>query len=274
MTCGCTCSCTRICCKISCCTTRFTCCRKQREVLWYNWSLLLIPIIIQFTVLFDEEYNIVYMPVSLIICSFILFVNFPNLVLSFHQRPLYYDDLKIKDFNEEDEENEEHIYDNEFRKRYQNIFKWVVTITSPIVIGALCEVWYMRDAFGNSNAGADAPSSGGMGTYLDPSKTAAFAIIASLAQVYLKGSVMFGKLLMVVLKVLKTRAITQKRNTAQRATTIELRNLGVGIGEDAPMTQWLLENNSPLRRAKSDSNLIAMTPTSTPTPTQDNAIFS
>ena len=184
-------------------------------------------------------------------------------MLSFHQRPVYYDDLKIKDFNEEDEE---HIYDEEFRKRYQNIFKWVVTITSPIVIGALCEVWYMRDSFGNTNSPSDQQSQGI--TYLDPSRTAALAIIASLAQLYLKGSVMFGKLLMVILKILKTRAITQNRTSAQRTTTIELRRLGVSVGEDTSMTQWLLANDAPLRRAKSDTDL-----TATPAVIQPEAIL-
>ena len=39
------------------------------------------------------------------------------------------------------------IYDDTFRKRYQQIFRWIVTITSSIMIGILTEVWYMRSDF-------------------------------------------------------------------------------------------------------------------------------
>lgn len=219
-------------------------CGKTLNIMWYNWSLLLIPLVVPFIAIFEEIRNMIYMPVALAICSFILFVNFPNLVLTFHQRPLYYDDLVIKDFNDDDAEK---IFDDGFRRHYQNIFRWVVTLTSPVVIAVLTEVWYIKSEFAT---GDTTESHNTTTSFLDPSKAVALAVILSLGQGYLKASVYFGKALMIILKFFKSRALQRNRQQIQRMAFAEMNELGVEVATDPDLTSQLLD---------SDATRIAMT---------------
>lgn len=233
-----------------------SCGGKSFVIMWYNWSLLLIPLVIPFVVLFQEIRNMIYMPVALAICSFILFVNFPNLVLTFHQRPLYYDDLVIRDFNEDDAAK---IYDEGFRHHYQNIFRWVVTLTSPVVIAVLTEVWYIKAEFASGGGDGSDGTVDPQSSFLDPSKAVALAVILSLGQGYLKASVYFGKVLMLVLKFFKSRALARKRQELQRATFTEMSELGVSIAHDPELTSQLLESDAVRGAAEptSDSSMRA-----------------
>lgn len=227
-------------------------CPFKINIAWYNLSLILVPIIITVTVFFEEAHTMIYMPISSLVCSFIIFVNFPMIVTSLHQRPIYYDDLIIKDFNE-DEAKE--IYDDRFRKKYQTIFRWVLTFTSAIVVGILVEIWYMRSSFAKNDATArdlgfvsssgstiddgSGASNGSSGfdesseyAFLSPQVVAALAIIYSLGMIYLKGSMMFGKFLMSTLKFFKKRELRKARNMRQRIAEVELKNANVAIDND------------------------------------------
>lgn len=213
----------------------------------YNLTLLLIPIIIVCTILFDRSHDLIYMPIATVVISFILFSNFPKFVLMFHQRPLYYDDLIIKDFSDEDM-NE--IYDDGFRKRYQRIFKWVVTVTSALMIGVLTDIWYMRDDFVQDSSTRQ--NNGNDNSFIDPKTAAAMAIIISLSTGYLKVSVLFGKFLIKILKFFKKREIEKERQRIQRRTQIELMSSQVTI--DANFNRQLLSEDS-LNKTRSHNDL-------------------
>ena len=196
------------------------------------------------------------MPLSATVSSFILFVNFPKLVIAFHQRPLYYDDLEIRDYNDDDAD--EHIYDDSVRNRYKNIFRWVITVTSPIVIGILVEVWYMKSDFANDNATGVNSAHGGP-LYMSPSTAAALAIMISLATGYLRGSIIFGKMLMFILKYFKRREIAKRRYHNAQVARDEANNVGVTVDtrEDEEMRTMLLSASTQPRRVRSHSDLSA-----------------
>jgi len=208
-------------------------------------SLLLIPTIVLLTIIFHRQHDLIYMPIATGISSFILFVNFPKVVLMFHQRPLYYDDLVIKDYSREDTEQ---IYDEKFRHRYQHIFRWVVTVTSALMIGVLTEIWYIRSDFVQGQSQQQQQQS--QNSFIKPDIAAALAIIISLGSGYLKISVLFGKLLMKILKYFKRKQIARRRAEHQRRTVIELTSANIQI-DDMAETKLLQEQG----RVRSEGNL-------------------
>lgn len=199
----------------------------------FNLTLLLIPVIFGLTLVLEHKNESIYMPLAMTVSSFILFVNFPKLVIIFHQRPLYYDDLVIRDYNEDDADSQ--IYDTSFRKRYQNIFRWIITVTSPLMLGVLTEVWYMKSDF--SSADVEKFS------FLDPSTAAALAIMISLGTGYLKVSVFLGKILMGFLKFLKQREVAKKRAINQEEVMMELANTGITVSDRERLLKSASQSN-------------------------------
>lgn len=171
--------------------------------------LILIPIELVFIILYYK--NIVhYMRYFVLNISFIIFYNFPNILISLHKKPIYYDDLIIKSYLH-DEENINEKYIDKYKIWYQNIFKWVVLISSPIICAILTDIWFVKAAFINNNSNDNQNYK----KYLNPSIAAALAIIFSLGSLYLKISILFGKFLIKILKLYRSydlNKLVQKSN--------------------------------------------------------------
>lgn len=188
-------------------------CRTCKGLHWWNLSLVLIPVIIGLTMAFHLTHSLIYMPISMSLSSLILFMNFPKIVLFFHQRPLYYDDLIVHDYSDEDRQ----IYNDQFRTYYQNIFRWVITFTSALMVGVLTEVWYFKGDYAIDTEG---DTSGYV--FLEASTAAALVVIYGLMGIYKNLSIYFGKGLMFILKYLKRREIKQRR---EKSNSIALQDV-------------------------------------------------
>jgi hypothetical protein len=102
-------------------------CGNKFDLYWYNLSLLLVPIILSLTFIFEDIHGIIYVPLTCGISAMIIFLNFPTIVIFLHSRPIYFDDLIIKNY-----EGDGYIYDDTFRHKYQNVFKWIASFTSSL----------------------------------------------------------------------------------------------------------------------------------------------
>ncbi len=204
--------------------------------------LLLVPCIIILTIIFDKDHEMIYIPLSISVSSLIVFILFPQLVLGLHARPIYYEDLIIKDFSNDDVE----VYDKNFRKKYQLIFRYLVTITSTIMIFIASEVWFLKTEFtmGNNNNSSN-PSSGA--SLISPDYAIAFGIIGGILKIYFSLSTLIGKILLMVLKKIKRRIIKKMRQKVTNMTEAELGNAGITIGKTNTMSMPL--------RSKSLNNL-------------------
>jgi len=220
-------------------------CEMTRRFKWSHLTLLFIPLIITLTLAFHEKHSLIYTPFAFAVAALILFVNFPYIVLVLHSRPIYYDDLIVKDFNSEDESVK--IYDSDFRKKYQNIFRWVTTITSTVMVGLIAELWYFRaDYFPN------APKNGVVtGTVL-------ISIIGGLTRIYYGASLLIGRIIMWILRHYKRREIEKQRQQNQEEVQLEITNTGVMVSQ--PDDDPLLHRS----HSCSDIQIVSLKPTVMP----------
>ncbi len=190
---------------------------------WKYLFLLFIPPLIIFPLFYDNGNYIYILPASLSLSVFIIFSIFPAIVLSLHARPITYDDLIIKDYNEDECNN---IYDNKFRRKYQNIFRWLVTITSTMVFFVSVEVWGLKSNFSVSNSNSDTES-----TFISADWAFAIGVIGGILKIYYSISSLIGKILLSILKMLKKRAIKKARQNMSQITHNALYNAGIDIKE-------------------------------------------
>jgi hypothetical protein len=181
-------------------------------------SLLLIPLILSLTFIFGDHGQFIYVPFSFTACALILFVNFPDIVVILHSRPIYYDDLVIRNYNEDDEIPA--IYDSDFCKKYQKIFRWLATISSSLMVGLTAEMWFYRDRLfvGDKNV---------------MNSLAALGIIAGIVRIYYSITMAMGRGIMFILKLLKRREQEKIIKINEHRALIELNNIGITIGEPA-----------------------------------------
>ena len=198
--------------------------------LWlHNLTLLLIPIILIITFIFKEKHTYIYAPISLGICTLIICLNFPAIVVSLHTRPIYYDDLVIKDYNEDESQR---IYDNDFRKKYQKVFRVAIAITSSILVTITTIIWYCRDNLLVNNE-----------TNTKPSKMFNFVVviglIGGLLRIYYGAIMLIGKILMFILKHLKKREQRRIHEQEQEIVMYRLTQEGITLG-----TPWNTNKNN------------------------------
>ena len=192
---------------------------KQRFQLKYL-ILLFIPPLIAFTIFYHDEHYMVYLPISISISAFLIFVVFPGLILGLHAKPIYYDDLIIKDYNDNDYKE---LYDDKFRRKYQTIFKRIITITSSLVLFIIVEVWYLKSdlvTFKGPNI-----------SYIPVDWTLAIALIGGIINIYYKIISLVGKILLFILKTLKKRTIRNARQQMSDIARVELSNAGITISK-------------------------------------------
>ena len=183
---------------------------KLKEIKKKRYLLLLIPIEIILLIFVNGLYNENYMRYFMLNMSFILFYNFTDLLISLHKKPIYYDDLIVKNNNI----NMNEVVIDKYKIYYQNIFKWSNLITSPILCALLTDIWFIKTTFINNNEKTDIK-------YFNPSTAAAIAIIFSLSSLYIKISIYFGKFLITFLKLLKNHKL-KKEEKKRNIKIIEL----------------------------------------------------
>jgi hypothetical protein len=212
-------------------------CGSKFNLYWYNLSLILVPIILTLTFVFRDSNGIFYVPLSCGICAMIIFVNFPSIVIVLHSRPIYFDDLIIKNY-----EGQGYIYDDMFRKKYQNIFRWIASITSSLMIALTAELWFFRDTMfqgESSSSGSQAVSS-----------FVVLGIIGGMLRLYYGATMILGNLLLFILRRLKRKEQERMRQEAQQRTLVELSSVGVSISNDTEEKETLI-----IPRAVSHDNL-------------------
>lgn len=179
--------------------------------------LLLIPIQISILATIKELSNPNYIRYFVLNMSFIVFYNYPNLLLSIHKKPEYYDDLIIKTYlHEPMAAQESEKIEDKYKVLYQNIFKWSLLITSPIICALLTDVWFIKSNFATKDKESV--------KYLNPETVSALAIIFSLSSLYIKISILFGKILIKILKYFRNKSILKQITLSEIKINSEFSN--------------------------------------------------
>jgi hypothetical protein len=181
-----------------------------------------VPVILALTFVYQNQKGMFYVPVTCGISALIIFLNFPSIVIFLHSRPIYYDDLIMKNY-----EGEGYIYNEEFRKKYQKIFQWIISASSSIMVSFTVELWFFRDSMFNNQNTNQSTSDKAVNAFV------VLGVIGGLLRMYYGAAMMLGKLLLTILKGLKKREQERLRQVTENRTLVELTSIGVTIaGED------------------------------------------
>ena len=91
------------------------------------------------TVFFDNVRTIIYFPIIVSACFFILFWNFPKIVYYTASKPLYYQDIFI-----DEKKLPNYDVNKKVKKKFECIFVWVLIITNTLLVGGLSEYWLYK----------------------------------------------------------------------------------------------------------------------------------
>ena len=91
------------------------------------------------TVFFDNVRTVVYFPIIVSACFFILFWNFPKIVYYTASKPLYYQDIFIDEKKLPNYDVNERV-----KKKFECIFVWVLIVTNTLLVGGLSEYWLYK----------------------------------------------------------------------------------------------------------------------------------
>lgn len=195
-------------------------CGSKVELYWYNLSLLLVPIILSLTFMYQDVHGMIYVPLACGMSAMIVFLNCPSMVIFLHSRPIYFDDLIIKNY-----EGEGYIYDESFRRKYQRVFMWIASVTSSLMIVLTVEMWFFRDSMFQGNN--DNTTKGKA-----VNNFVVLGVIGGMLRIYYMATMAIGRCLLFILKRLKKRESERLRMQAQRRTLVELTSIGVSIADD------------------------------------------
>ena len=211
----------------------FTLCGKKIELYWHNLTLLLVPVILALTFVYQDENGVIYVPFSCGISALIIFLNFPSIVILLHSRPIYFDDLIIKNY-----EGDGHIYDETFRKKYQKLFVVIASCTSAIMVGVTVELWFFRDDTFNNNNDDNSAGDQTVNSFV------VLGIIGGLLRIYYGATMILGRGLLSLLKKLKKKEQERLRRCAEERTLVELSGMGVTITDTDDQVHLINENNN------------------------------
>ena len=114
-----------------------TCCSYKMcgtEIIYKRASLLLVGLS---TLLIDKEIqNYFYIPLVIFVCAYVIFWNFPVLILFTNSRPLYYEDLFIADWNVKMLD-----INNSARKKFETRFQCILIFSNSVFCAALADYW-------------------------------------------------------------------------------------------------------------------------------------
>jgi hypothetical protein len=183
------------------------------------------------TFVYQDPKGMFYVPISCGISALIIFLNFPSIVIFLHSRPIYYDDLIMKNY-----EGEGYIYNEDFRKKYQKIFQWIVSVSSSLMVAFTVELWFFRDSMFNSASSTEDKAFNAF---------VILGVIGGLLRIYYGAAMLLGKLLLVLLKRFKKREQERLRQSTEDRTLVELTSIGVTISGDdeEPMIQRASSHN-------------------------------
>ena len=112
----------------------------------YLKRLFLPFICVGFLFLLNETHTFVYTPVIIFFIFFIIFWNYPFIVIFTNSKPLYYEDLFVDTSTIETIE-----IDHKIRIRFEKYFEWSLIITNSILTAGLSDYWlyqsYNKDNF-------------------------------------------------------------------------------------------------------------------------------
>ena len=91
------------------------------------------------TVFFDNVRTVVYFPLIVSACFFILFWNFPKIVYYTASKPLYYQDIFI-----DEKKLPNYDVNEKVKRKFECIFVWVLIITNTLLVGGLSEYWLYK----------------------------------------------------------------------------------------------------------------------------------
>ena len=114
----------------SCCSYKIC----GTKILYKRASLLLIGLSALF--LDKEIQNYIYIPLVIFVCAYVIFWNFPVLILFTNSRPLYYEDLFIADWNVKLLDINDVV-----RKRFETRFQCILIFSNSIFCAALADYW-------------------------------------------------------------------------------------------------------------------------------------
>lgn len=167
--------------------------------------------------IFENEHDVVYVPIAFGVCSLIVFLNFPALVIFMHSRPIYYDDLLIKNYNDEEANR---MYDEDFRRKYQRSFRLISTFTSSIMIGFATALWFFRDKLFAHNENQ---------RHNVFNNFAIIGIISGIFSIYYRASLLLGNIIMFILKRLRAREQEKIRKQQETYALNELATEGINL---------------------------------------------
>ena len=117
----------------SCCV----CAMCGRKIQYKRFTLIILGGLVSLA--HPDIQNFVYIPLVAFVCAFVIFWNFPILVLFTNSRPLYYEDLFIEDRNEI-----EMVVDVQLREKFESRFQSVLIFTNSLFVAALSDYWWYQ----------------------------------------------------------------------------------------------------------------------------------
>lgn len=96
---------------------------------------------IGFLFLLSETHTFIYIPAIIFFISFILFWNYPYIVIYTNSKPLYYEDLFVDTSNVETIE-----VDIQIRQRFEKCFEWSLIITNSLFAAFLSDYWLYQSS--------------------------------------------------------------------------------------------------------------------------------
>lgn len=98
---------------------------------------LFLPLIgLAFLFILSETHTFIYTPIIIFFISFIIFWNYPFIVIFTNSKPLYYEDLFVDTSNVETIE-----IDIKIRNRFEKYFEWSLIITNSLFAAFLSDYW-------------------------------------------------------------------------------------------------------------------------------------
>lgn len=98
---------------------------------------LFLPFIgLGFLFFVDETHTFIYIPIIILFISFIIFWNYPYIVIFTNSKPLYYEDLFVDTSSVKTIE-----VDIQIRNRFEKYFEWSLIITNSLFAAFLSDYW-------------------------------------------------------------------------------------------------------------------------------------
>jgi hypothetical protein len=101
---------------------------------------LIFAIFLIFLLIFQDIYTLIYFPIIVFLLTFILFWNFPEVLLFLHSKPVYIDDL----FIDPSSMQEGHTINPRMIEKFRNAFIWSHNIVGSLFAAGLADFFLYR----------------------------------------------------------------------------------------------------------------------------------